>query len=46
MMQTDDNMDYYTYMLIYVDDCLMISENMNKELVHYFKMRKAQSERS
>ena len=26
-------MDYYTYMLLYVEDCLAISENVTKELV-------------
>ena len=43
MTQTDDDMDYYAYMLLYVDDCLMISENATKELVnldHYFKVKK------
>ena len=43
MMRADDNSEYYAYPLLYVDDCLAISEDTTKELHtlnHYFKMKK------
>ena len=43
MTRTDDNSEYYAYILLYVDDCLAISEDATKELHaldHYFKMKK------
>ena len=43
MMRADDNSEYYAYILLYVDDCLEISEDTTKELHaldHYFMMKK------
>ena len=43
MTRADDNSEYYAYILLYVDDCLAISEDAMKELHaldHYFKMKK------
>ena len=43
MTRADDNSEYYAYILLYVDDCLAISEDATKELHvldHYFKMKK------
>ena len=43
MKRPDDNFEYYSYMLLYVDDCLCIHHNAKealKELDHYFPMKK------
>ena len=43
LWRMDDDMAYYAYMLLYVENGLAITENVTKEFVnldHYFKMKK------